>query len=111
MFEAVEVNASAPAIEADRVPAFTITHDDRDDETYTIPREISGPTSLRALEVYISSGEAATILWLAQHALGEAGMQALLDCEQMTLAQTKALLRRIGEQYVGQVKDLGKGQE
>lgn len=109
-FQPITVDADAPAIEDARIPAFTITKDGKPTE-YTIPKEISGPTALMALEVFVRQGEDATLLWLVQHALGPEGYAAVLACEQLTLGQTKALLRAIGEQYIGQVKDMGKAQE
>jgi len=111
MFEPVKVDASQPAIEAERIPAFEITNADGTTSTYTVPKEISGATSIEALEIYVMRGEAATVLWLAQHALGEEGMEAVLKCEQLTLAQARLLLQRIGEHYVGVVKELGKARE
>jgi hypothetical protein len=109
MFEPIKVNADAPAIESERVPAFVITTDG-EDKTYTVPKEISGPTSLLALEVFVNRGETATVLWLARHALGADGMDAVLTCEQLTLTDAQNLINRIGQHYLGQVKDLGKAQ-
>ena len=106
-FEPVKVDASAPAVEQERIPAFVITTDGVDKE-WTVPREISGPTSLLALEVFVQHGEVATVLWLARHALGAEGMDAVLTCEQLTLKQAQTLINRIGEHYLGRVKELGK---
>jgi hypothetical protein len=110
VFEAVKVNADGPAVESERIPAFIITKDGVDTE-YTIPKDISGPTSLLALEVFVTQGETATILWLARHALGEKGMDAVLTCEQLSLPQAQALINRLGQHYLGRVKELGKAQE
>lgn len=109
-FEPIKVNADAPAIEAERIPAFTITKDGKD-TVYTIPKEISGATAIEALEVFVMRGEAATTLWLAQHALGREGMEAVITCEQLTLAQAQQLVGAIGNHYIGVVRDLGKAQE
>jgi hypothetical protein len=109
-FEPMKIDTDAPAVEAERIPAFIITKDGVD-TVYTVPREISGPTAIQALEVFITRGEAATVLWLVQHALGEEGMNAVLECEQLTLPQSRVLLQRIGEHYIGRVKELGKAQE
>jgi hypothetical protein len=110
MFEPVKVNGDAPAVEAERIPAFTITTDGKAVE-WTIPKEISGPTSLLALEVFVNRGETATVLWLARHALGAEGMDAVLTCEQLTLKDAQTLINRIGQHYLGRVKELGKAQE
>jgi hypothetical protein len=110
MFEPVKVDASATPVEADRITAFVVTKDDKDTE-YTIPTQISGATALLALEVYVNRGETATVLWLARHALGAEGMTAVLESEQLTILQTRALVQRIGEHYLGQVKELGKASD
>jgi hypothetical protein len=109
-FEPIKVDTDVPAVEEERIPAFIITKDGKD-IVYTVPKEISGPTSIQALEVFVMRGEAATVLWLVQHALGDEGMNAVLECEQLTLPQARVLLQRIGEHYIGRVKELGKAQE
>ncbi len=109
MFEPIKVDASAPAVEDDRFPAFTVTTAGVD-KHYTIPKMISGATALRALEVYVSRGELGTILWLAHHALGDEGMTAVLDSPQLTLGQAQALINSIGQHYLGAVKEVGKAQ-
>ena len=109
-FTPVLINADGPAIEDERIPVLTITKNG-EDTVYTIPKEISGATAIEALEVYVLRGEPATALWLAQHALGKEGMDAVLTCEQMTLKQAQQLIGAIGEHYIGTVKDLGKAQE
>jgi len=110
MFDPVKVNSDAPPIEEERIPAFVITKDGEDKE-YSIPKVISGPTALLALEVFINRGEAATVLWLARHALGADGMDAVLTCEQLTLKDAQNLINRIGLHFMGPVKELGKAQE
>lgn len=107
MLEPIRVNADTPAIEDERIPAFIITRGG-EDITYTIPKQISGATALRALEVFVMRGEGGLVAWLANHALGEEGMQAVIECEQLDLDGARALLEAIGNQYVGQVKGLGK---
>ncbi len=107
MFEPVKVDADAGAVEDDRFPAFVITRNGQE-ETYTVPREISGATAIEALTVYVNRGEPAMVLWLAEHALGAEGMQAVLTCEQLTLGQAKDLVTKIGQHYTGVVKELGK---
>lgn len=107
MFQPIKVNADGPAIEDDRVTAFIVTKGGEDAE-YTIPKRISGATALRALEVFARQGEGSTILWLAEHALGDEGFNAVLDSPQLELSQARSLLTLIGEQYIGQVKELGK---
>ncbi|HKP49528.1 MAG TPA: hypothetical protein VJU17_05890 [Gemmatimonadales bacterium] len=107
MFTPIKVNASGPAVEDERVPAFIVTKDGEDTE-YTIPRQISGATAIQALTVFANRGESSLVLWLAEHALGVDGMNAVLESQQLTLAEAKALLTAIGEQYIGQVKELGK---
>lgn len=108
-FEPIKVNADQPAIEDDRIPAFIITKNGQD-TTYTIPRVISGATALRALEVYVTQGDGATTMFLAQHALGREGYEAVTDSPHLTMKQAARLLGQIGQQYIGQVKELGKAQ-
>lgn len=101
------VNADGPGIESDRVTVFSVTKGGETTD-YTIPKEISGGTALQALEVFVKAGQAAMVLWLAAHALGEEGMTAVLESEHLTLKQAQDLIGQIGEQYAGPVQELGK---
>lgn len=107
MFEPVKVNASGPAIESERIPAFIVAKDG-EEKTYTIPKVISGATALQALEIYVMRGQGGLVMWLARHALGEEGMTAVLDSEHLTYPEAVKLINAIGGLYTGQVKELGK---
>lgn len=107
MFEPIKVNASGPGIESERIPAFIVTKNGGD-KVYTIPKTISGATALQALEIYVMHGQGGLVMWLARHALGEEGMNAVLESEHLTYEAATALVKAIGEQYTGQVKELGK---
>lgn len=107
MFDPIEVDADAGAVEDDRFPAFVITRNGEKTE-YTVPKQISGATAIEALTVYVNRGEDAMVLFLAEHALGADGMQAVLTCEQLTLGKAKDLITKIGQHYTGLVKELGK---
>lgn len=109
MFDPIKVDTSAPAVEDERIPAFIVTTAG-EDVVYSIPKDIAGATALKALEVYVMNGEDATVLWLTRHALGAEGMQAVLDSPHLTFPQAQELLRKIGQHYIGRVKELGKAQ-
>jgi hypothetical protein len=109
MFEPIKVKSTDPGIEEKRIPAFVIEHEDKEDEVFTVPEKIDGGTAMLALEVIVTQGEDAGVLWLAKHALGDEGMNAVLNSKQLSVEQASDLLGKIGQHYTGQVTSLGKG--
>lgn len=99
---AVRIGNEAPE-EQTRVVLFYLG-----EKAYTIPKTLSGAALLTMLEVSITGGGQAAILYALQEGLGREGYADLRNAEGMGEEQLSDLLRRVEGLYLPQAERLGK---
>jgi hypothetical protein len=75
------------------------------DTPITVPKQISGSSTLAFLQVYRRAGLKVATVWMFEDALGTSQLEALHETG-MTPEQLLALMEKIGKLYQGQVDEL-----
>ncbi|HWB38437.1 MAG TPA: hypothetical protein VHA75_20665 [Rugosimonospora sp.] len=99
---AITISTTAPDVET-RVVLFRIG-----DQEYTVPKKLPGPALLRMMELNVTSGGGAAMLYALSTGLGEDGYAALHDAGGMDEDNLAAILTRIEDLYLPQAERLGK---
>lgn len=85
------------ATSTDRVPVFTVDHEDRDSTVYTMPRKPNVGLALRYLKLARKQSPDVAMSWLIEEAIGEEGYDALAEELASMGEDGPKLLRTIAE--------------
>jgi hypothetical protein len=99
---AVRIGTEPPATQ-ERVVLFYIG-----DKPYSVPKTIPGATMLRMMELSISSGGTAALMYALVEGIGEANYEELRRAEALGQDDLKVLLARLSDLYVPQTEAVGK---
>lgn len=99
---AVRISTEAPA-EQTRVVLYYLG-----DEAHTVPKTLSGGQLLRMMEISVTDGGGAAMLWALQQGVGMEAYRALTEAAGMTEENVADVLRRVEELYLPQAERLGK---
>lgn len=106
MSEVIKIGHADPdAWKQDREPLFSIEDKSGEVREYTIPREVPGSFTLRAMEVYRSGGDGAATPFILEEMLGEDGYAALLAAPGLTKTNLAAVTKVIRDKVLGDPED------
>lgn len=103
-FTPIRLPAQAPETTVGRQPLFYIG-----DKEYTIPVDVPGSLTLKALDMTADQGEIIATRWVMRQVLGDDGYQALLNAPNITKPELAAITKVIRELVFGEAEEEGKG--
>lgn len=103
-FTPIRLPAQAEEKPVGRQPLFYIG-----DQEYTIPVDVPGSLTLKALDMTDQQGEVIATIWVMKQVLGEEGYKALLNAPNITKPELAAIQKVIRELVFGEAEEEGKG--
>jgi hypothetical protein len=99
---AVRIGTDKPTA-GERVVLFWIG-----DEAYSVPKKIPGGTMLRMMELSVSTGGTAALMFALVQGVGEAGYEDLRRAGALEQENLRDLLARLSDLYLPQIEAMGK---
>jgi|SRR5688572_22843375 len=103
-FTPIRLKSEAPTGPVGRQPLFYIG-----EKEYTIPVDVPGSLTLKALNMTAEKGEVEATVWVMRQVLGNEGYQALLNAPDITKPELAAITKVIRELVFGEAEEEGKG--